>query len=98
MRCPTCACRLSNNAAGAPKWDQEPTARYGCANADRQAVNALTRLRRRVGSRHPLRTAKIWPVASIAEAVMEAQTFRVLFLSQRNSARSMIAESLANSI
>lgn len=29
---------------------------------------------------------------------MEGQPFRILFLSQRNSARSMIAEALANSI
>ena len=29
---------------------------------------------------------------------MEGQTFRVLFLSQRNSARSMLAEAIANSI
>ena len=29
---------------------------------------------------------------------MERQTFRVLFLSQRNSARSMLAEAIANSI
>jgi len=29
---------------------------------------------------------------------VEAQPFRVLFLSQRNSARSMIAESIANSV
>jgi len=42
--------------------------------------------------------AKIPPVAPTPEAVVEGQSFRVLFLSQRNSARSMIAEALANSI
>jgi arsenate reductase len=38
------------------------------------------------------------PIFLPKENPVEGQTFRMLFLSQRNSARSMIAEALANSI
>src|SRR5687768_8347810 len=37
-------------------------------------------------------------LSSTKEGVVSGQAFRVLFLSQRNSARSMMAEAIANSV